>query len=72
MNAITERQIKDDWKRIKPYLNCEFPELKEMCKRCEEWLGEKHDYMECIDRPCFIFFRCYAYLDFSNTFGEGW
>lgn len=68
MREATKIQIEEDWKRIKPYLNREYPELTDMCKRCEEWCGENHDYEECLENPCFKFFRCYAYLDFANTF----
>lgn len=43
-------------------------ELQEMCKNCENWCGEKHDYSECRNKPCFRFFLAYGYLNWET----GW
>lgn len=66
MREDTKRQIDDDYKILKNHLH-EDKELREMCKRCEEWCGEEHDYDECLKKPCFIFYRCYRFLDNLNS-----
>lgn len=65
----TKEQLKNDLPRIMMYID-EFDELKEMCSHCEKWYGEKHDYTECLNSPCFTFFRAFEYLEFSNSYTE--
>ena len=66
MRKDTKNQIDSDYNRIKPYFN-ENEELKSMCRNCESWCGKEHDYEECLDKPCFTFYRCYEFLDYQNT-----
>ena len=62
----TKYKIERDLYRVLNYAN-EDEELQTMCRNCEQWCGEKHDYHECLDKPCFTFYRCYAYLDLLNS-----
>ena len=66
-----ERRINESYEHIRLYLNQEecTKELREMCKNCEKYCGEQHDYEECKDRPCFRFWLCYEYVDRSIAFG---
>lgn len=63
----TERKLKDEYERVKDYLNdedsgCE--ELYLMCMNCEKFNGIKqHDYSECKDLVCFRNWLGLAYLD---------
>lgn len=66
MRENTKHQIDDDYKTLKNYLH-EDKELQDMCQRCEEWCGENHDYDECLNKPCFTFYRCYKFLEKSNS-----
>lgn len=68
MNAIDKEmnsRLNDTYSRIRPYLKTECPELKEMCKVCECWYADKHDYEDCKDKPCFRFFLAYKCLHYS-------
>lgn len=38
-----------------------------MCHACEDWYGEQHDYDECLDKPCFMFYQCYRYLEYQKS-----
>jgi hypothetical protein len=66
----TQKQLKDDLPRIMAYAN-KNDELNQMCRNCENWCGKEHDYSECLDKPCFTFYRAFKYLDFANGWHEG-
>lgn len=70
MRADTKRNIKESYEHVKPYMkNIECTrELREMCSHCEKYCGIDHDYEECKDGPCFKFWLCYKYLEWSNSF----
>lgn len=68
----TERQLEEVYQRN---LNCkgsfgkkESPELYEMCKNCEAYCGNKHDYAECRGRQCFKNWLALEYLDWVNGY----
>ena len=67
----TERQLKECYEHIKPYMDSEetTKELREMCKRCDSYCGSEHDYEECREKPCFRFWLGYEYLKWVNSFG---
>lgn len=70
MNKKTERQIAESYKHIKPYLSDSDDcgsELREMCKNCEGYCGDNHDWEDCIDKPCFRFYLAYEYLEWFNS-----
>lgn len=67
MYKETREQIDSDLWRVLKFAN-ENEELHKMCRVCEEWCGQEHDYNECVNKPCFTFFRCYEFLDYLN----GW
>lgn len=69
MEEKTREQLASDLSRILKYAN-QISELKQMCCKCENWCGDEHDYEECLQEPCFTFFRAFAYLDFSNTWQQ--
>jgi len=67
LNSETEnvnKKIQEAWKHVKPYMDNESTngELREMCKICEAWYGEEHNYENCINKPCFKFWLAYQYL----------
>lgn len=66
MRKETERQIKESYNHIKPYLEND-EELGEMCRRCEWYCGGKHDFEDCLDMPCFRFYLAYEYLEWLNS-----
>ena len=43
-------------------------ELLKMCRGCEEWYAEEHNYDECRHKPCFKFWLAYEYLRWKNSF----
>ncbi len=59
------RRLDDTYERVKPYLKNSCPELKEMCKICECWYAEKHDYEECKNKPCFRFWLSYECMKYD-------
>lgn len=59
-----EQRIEESYVHIKPYL-AQQDELYLMCRDCERWNGKEHDYTECRDRPCFIFWLAFKYLKWS-------
>lgn len=68
----TERQLEEVYQRN---LNCprsfdekSSPELHEMCKRCENYTGSKHDFTECRDMQCFKNWLGLEYLDWCNGY----
>ena len=69
MRAKTEDRINSDLARAMRYANVN-EDLREMCRRCEEWCGEEHDYQECIGRACFTFWRAFYYLDYFLTWED--
>lgn len=62
--AELKRRIEESYNHIKPYLD-EEKELHLMCRDCERWNGKEHDYTECRDRPCFIFWLAFEYMYWS-------
>ena len=46
----------------------ESPELYNMCKHCEQYCGEKHNYRECRNVQCFINWLALEYLDWINGY----
>lgn len=69
MSAKIEEQLEEVYNEFKDYMNDEkwFPTLHKMCKGCESWCGEGHDYSECREKACFKHFLGYAYLNWTNT-----
>ena len=65
----TKRQLEEDLPRILSYIDT-FDALKEMCMNCENWYGDEHNYEECMDMPCFTFFRAFEFLEFWNSYTE--
>lgn len=63
----TRRQLTKDLWRILMYAEDD-ENLKKMCSRCDKWCGEEHDYNECVDMPCFIFYRAFEYLELVNSY----
>ena len=61
-----ERKIEESYAHIKPYLN-EQKILKDMCKHCEGYCSDQHDYEECLDKPCFKCFLGYSYLEWETS-----
>lgn len=63
-------QIEECRKRMKPYMKDEecTHELREMCKSCETYCGEEHNYDECKNKPCFRFWLGYEYLKWESLF----
>lgn len=75
MREKTERQLEEVYQRN---LHCkgsfskaESPELYEMCKNCETYSGNKHDYTECRERQCFKNWLGLEYLDWINSYYGG-
>lgn len=62
MDQKTKERIAESYNHIKPYLD-EQEELKEMCRRCEEWCWKEHDYAKCKNKPCFKFYLAFEYLE---------
>lgn len=46
----------------------ESPELYEMCKNCENYMGNKHDFTECRKKQCFNNWLALEYLDWINGY----
>lgn len=73
MLKITEEQIEDVYQRNIHYPGSfskeESPELHEMCKNCEKYVGDNHDYSECRDSQCFKNWLAYEYLNWINGYG---
>lgn len=66
MNEKMQRKIEESYRHIEPYLGGE-EILKDMCKHCEKYCGEQHDYEECLDMPCFKCFLGYSYLEWATS-----
>ena len=66
MRDDTKKLIQDDYWRIKDNLHKD-NDLIKMCHACEDWYGEQHDYDECLDKPCFMFYQCYRYLEYQKS-----
>lgn len=66
----TESNINETYSHIESYLYDlkSTEELREMCKNCEAYCGEQHNYEECRDKMCFKFFLAFRYLEWSNSF----
>lgn len=64
-----EHKLKESYKHIKMYLD-EEDELKKMCKNCEAWTGNEHDYDGCLKKPCFRFYLAYAYLEWETSWEQ--
>ena len=66
MNNKTKEVIDNELQRCLDYVDDD-EMLQDMCKNCEKWCGKEHDYLECLDRPCFTFYRCYRVLDLYHS-----
>lgn len=68
----TERQLEEVYRRNLnhkgAFSKSESPELHEMCKNCELYCGDKHDYTECRDNQCFKNWLALEYLDWINGY----
>lgn len=62
MSDIIQSAIDRDLKRLFKYI-CDDYDLKAMCQTCSSYKKNSHDYNECLNKPCFKFYRCYKYLD---------
>lgn len=67
MNKKMQRKLNDSYIHIGPYLKTQ-EILKDMCKYCEKYCGEHHDYKECLDMPCFKCFLGYSYLEWETSY----
>ncbi|WP_147354162.1 hypothetical protein [Clostridium sp. AF32-12BH] len=72
MREKTEHQLEEVYQN---HLNSpgsfrkkESPELYNMCKNCENFGGNKHDYKECRQMQCFKNWLALEYLDWINTY----
>lgn len=69
----TVRQLEETYQRYLLYMNGftkeECPELYSMCKNCEKYMGEEHDYRECHNQCCFRNWLALEYLDLVNSYG---
>lgn len=69
----TEMQIEECYNHLENYFEyledeeCT-TELREMCKKCENYCGATHDFSECKDRQCFRFWLAYEYLEWANSY----
>lgn len=68
----TEEQLEEVYQRN---LYCrgsfsknESPELYEMCKNCDNYIGNDHDYTECRQLQCFKNWLALEYLDWINSY----
>lgn len=68
----TEGYIQEAYQHIKPYLDDETSckALHDMCRNCERWCGEDHDYGECENMNCFKFYLAYEYLCWCEAWDE--
>ena len=69
MKDSVKAKLNETYQEMKPYLHdkAQYPTLYGMCEKCELWCNEEHDYAECKDRPCFINFLGYAYIDWCDS-----
>ena len=65
--AKVERKLEEVLERFGIKELAKEKELIEMCKNCEGYCGEEHDYTECKDKKCFKFFLAYYYLQWSTS-----
>ena len=65
MSEKMESALAETEDRLKMYMKNEdtTKELREMCKNCEGYCGKDHDYTECRDKPCFLFWLAYKHLE---------
>lgn len=68
----TEEQLQEVYKRKLRISNAfckeKNPELYEVCKNCELYTGDKHDYTECRDMQCFKNWLALKSLDWFNSY----
>lgn len=63
-----ECKLEEAYQHMKPYMGKEeTSELLNMCKYCERWVGDTHNYNECRNMPCFINWLGYAYLKWETS-----
>ncbi len=64
-----ERKLEEVYQHMKPYMDKEnASELFAMCKYCEIWAGDAHDYEDCRNKPCFKNWLGYAYLQWETSY----
>lgn len=61
-----QRKLEEAYKHIEPHLK-EKDILKDMCKHCERYCENQHNYKECLDMPCFKCFLGYSYLEWATS-----
>lgn len=68
----TEKQLEEVFQRN---IHCQgsfskevSPELYEVCKKCENYMGDNHDYSECREMQCFKNWLALEYLDWVNGY----
>lgn len=44
------------------------PDIKQMCMKCEGWMGEQHNYNDCKDCQGFKFYCELEEYRFADTF----
>lgn len=55
------KKLEEAYEHIEPYMK-EDQLLKELCSRCEEYMGQEHDYEECRNKICFDMYLATVYL----------
>lgn len=70
-----EKQLEEVYQRNLQYHECftkeKGLELYGMCKKCEVYVGDEHDYTECRDKPCFKNWLALEYFEWINSYGFG-
>ena len=69
MTYTVKRKLEEAEKHIMPYIK-EKECLREMCKRCELFRGEEHDYSKCKNMWCYKFFLAYVYLEWESSYED--
>lgn len=56
--------------QLEPYMEDmeQTEELREMCKNCNSYCGEKHDYNKCKGKQCYKFWLAYEYLCWEDGY----
>lgn len=68
-NQKMEKMLTESYNHIQPYLHdyegSSGKWLQQMCKKCEMYCGEEHDYEECRNKPCFKLFLGCEYTEWE-------
>lgn len=70
MTKKVKDKLSETEQHMKPYMDDmnETEELRAMCKNCEGYCGNQHDYSECRDKWCYKFWLAYEYLEWSSSY----